>query len=186
MPVNQHMKYEKQSLRTLGNHDAVRGRLMENCALVEDIFFSLETLRLDAVRLDKYKKQAFYGNPETYSAILSDCEAVDKLRSSIGENHSIDLLNSAIGKITEAVEFANGVFDHLFEGKPLDKTNLIEEIGDGFWYDAIAANALGVSFEEIQEINLAKLKKRYPEKFTEECANVRDLDAERQVLEGGK
>ncbi len=32
--------------------------------------------------------------------------------------------------------------------------------------------------------NIAKLRKRYPERFTEQAANVRDLEAERSVLEG--
>lgn len=41
-----------------------------------------------------------------------------------------------------------------------------------------------LSIEEFTNKNIAKLKQRYPEKFTIEHALNRDLDAERQILEG--
>jgi len=42
-----------------------------------------------------------------------------------------------------------------------------------------------ISFEQIQERNIAKLKERYGEKFSKDAALVRDLDAERKILEDG-
>lgn len=180
------MKYEKQSLRTLGNHDAVRERLMADDQLVSSAGIALATSAGLGQVLDEIKKVIFYGKSHSFADRRIDSIDIESFKGKLPWDETIDLLHAAVGKLTEASEFADSVMGHLFEGKPLDKTNLIEEIGDGFWYDAIAANALGVSFEEIQQINLAKLKKRYPEKFTEECANVRDLDAERQVLEGGE
>jgi NTP pyrophosphatase (non-canonical NTP hydrolase) len=71
----------------------------------------------------------------------------------------------------------------LFYGKPLDEVNLKEEMGDLFWYLAIMADTLGVSFEEIQERNIEKLKARYGEKFTDEKAINRNLETERSILE---
>lgn len=178
------MNYEKQSLRTLGNHDAVRERLMANDRLASNAGVAIATLTGISEVLDDIKKAIFYGKLITINTGSIASNQIENFRNEIQDDKRIDLLHASIGKLTEAAEFAKTVLAHLFEGEELDKVNLIEEIGDGFWYDAIAANALGVSFEEIQQINLAKLKKRYPEKFTEECANVRDLDSERDVLEG--
>lgn len=42
---------------------------------------------------------------------------------------------------------------------------------------------LGIDFYTALDLNIAKLKARYPEKFTEEAALNRDLDAERVILE---
>lgn len=94
------------------------------------------------------------------------------------------LLHAGMGLCTESGEFMDGLKKHLFYGKPLDEVNLIEELGDLFWYMAIAANELGVPFERIQEINIAKLKARYPDKFCSDKAQNRDLNTERAVLEG--
>lgn len=47
------------------------------------------------------------------------------------------------------------------------------------------ATASGLDFQECLYKNIAKLKVRFPDKFTEEAALNRDLDQERMVLEGG-
>ena len=43
---------------------------------------------------------------------------------------------------------------------------------------------LDSSFEDIWQRNIDKLKKRYPEGFDKDRALKRDLDAEREALEG--
>ncbi|MHA1170303.1 MAG: nucleoside triphosphate pyrophosphohydrolase family protein, partial [Candidatus Hodarchaeales archaeon] len=88
------------------------------------------------------------------------------------------LLHSSMGCATEAGEFADSVKCLIFYDKVLDVTNVKEEIGDILWYVALGIVASGSSFEEVMEMNIAKLKKRYPEKFTSEDALNRDLDAE--------
>ncbi len=93
------------------------------------------------------------------------------------------LLHAAMGLTTESGEFLDALKKHLFYGKPLDLVNLREEIGDIMWYLAIACDALGTDFETEQARNVAKLRKRYPEKFDAGQAIERDLDAERAILE---
>jgi hypothetical protein len=44
-------------------------------------------------------------------------------------------------------------------------------------------NAVRCTFDECQRINIAKLRQRFPDKFTEYDANNRDLFAERSQLE---
>jgi NTP pyrophosphatase (non-canonical NTP hydrolase) len=105
--------------------------------------------------------------------------------TSDGERQFVaELMHASMGMVTEAGEFIDALKKHTIYGKPIDRVNLVEEIGDLFWYQALACRALGVSFEEVMERNIAKLRKRFPEKFTAELALSRDLDAERAALEG--
>jgi NTP pyrophosphatase (non-canonical NTP hydrolase) len=82
----------------------------------------------------------------------------------------IRLEHAAKGLATEAGEFHDALKKHLFYGRPLDKENLKEELGDLMWYVALAANALGVPLSSILEANVAKLQRRYPQGFTEAAA----------------
>ena len=92
--------------------------------------------------------------------------------------------HAAMGLVTEAGEVMDALKKTKIYGKPFDAVNMKEEIGDVFWYLAIMCDELGISFEEVWDKNIAKLAKRYPEKFTEELALNRDTDGERKVLEG--
>ena len=96
------------------------------------------------------------------------------------------LLHAVIGKVTEAAEALDNLKKHIFYGKPIDEVNLIEEQGDGHWYDAILYDALGADPEETLQKNIAKLMVRYPHKFESEQALTRDLEAERRTLEETK
>ena len=102
------------------------------------------------------------------------------------DSEKIRLLHAAMGMQTEAAEFTDMLKKHIFYGKTLDKVNLKEEIFDMTWYMAIALDVLGYTFEEGFKTNIDKLKARYPEKFTEDSANNRDLETERQILENGE
>lgn len=93
------------------------------------------------------------------------------------------LLHAALGLSTEANEFADQLKKYLIYGKELDVTNLIEELGDLAWFINLACDELETSFEEIQEININKLKARYGEKYSDDKAINRDLKKEREALE---
>ena len=95
------------------------------------------------------------------------------------------ILHAAIGLSTEAGELLDAVKKSLFYGKDFDRTNAIEELGDIFWYLALGCEALGVTFEEVQATNIAKLRARYPERFKTAQALSRDLEKEREILEAG-
>lgn len=97
---------------------------------------------------------------------------------------ALRLLHGAMGLVTESAEFLDGLKKYFFYGKPLDTTNLKEECGDLFWYLAILADEMGeANFTNMLQQNIAKLKVRYPEKFSEEAAQQRNVSAERDVLE---
>ena len=92
------------------------------------------------------------------------------------------LLHAALGLSTESGELLDCFKKHIYYGKPLDVTNIIEELGDACWYISLALSAIGMSWEDLFAINIAKLRSRYPEKFTSERALVRDLPAEIQTI----
>lgn len=91
--------------------------------------------------------------------------------------------HAAMGAVTEAGELMTAVKKAKIYGKPLDHINLIEEAGDVMWYLAILADDLGVSFEEIWEKNIAKLRQRFPDRYSDEHCLNRDTEAERKILE---
>jgi len=100
-----------------------------------------------------------------------------------GHSHFSRLLHAGMGLSTESGEFVDALKKHIFYGKELDETNLKEEIGDVLWYCAIALDVLETDFESVMQRNIDKLAARYPEKFTTEKANKRDLKKERKILE---
>lgn len=113
-------------------------------------------------------------------AIRSESPITTELEDRLANNAR--LLHGAIGLCTEVGEFQDAIKKHVFYGSELDKVNLKEEISDIFWYCAILCDELGTTFEEVQEVNIAKLKARYPDKFDSEKALNRDLETERGIL----
>jgi NTP pyrophosphatase (non-canonical NTP hydrolase) len=120
-------------------------------------------------------------SPEQYEVIAKRNEQPNIMR----------LEHGIMGIVTEAGELMDQLKKHIVYGKDLDLVNLAEETGDVFWYLALCVAALaelmGREPEElersIKEINIAKLKARYPEKFSEVDAVVRNLTAERDILD---
>jgi NTP pyrophosphatase (non-canonical NTP hydrolase) len=98
-------------------------------------------------------------------------------------NKDHDLLHGVLGLITEAAELADVLKKQHAYGKPIDRVNLKEELGDVLWYLPLLCRALDTDMESIAEMNIAKLKLRYPNKFSKEDAITRNLAAERRLLE---
>lgn len=82
------------------------------------------------------------------------------------------LINGVMGLCGEAGEAIDIVKRHLAQGHDLDKEHLAKELGDIAWYLAETATALGYTLEDILQMNIDKLKKRYPDGFdTEKSIN---------------
>lgn len=84
-----------------------------------------------------------------------------------------DLLHAGLGAAGEAGELLDSIKKSFIYNKPLDIVNAREEIGDIFWYLALACRTLNITFEELMQENIDKLTKRYPEKYTDEHAIAR-------------
>ena len=75
------------------------------------------------------------------------------------------LLTSGVGINAEGGEFLEIIKKMVFQGKPWNEDNrehLIIELGDIMWYVAQATQALDITFDQVIEMNVNKLKKRYP------------------------
>ena len=75
------------------------------------------------------------------------------------------LLTAALGLGAESGEFTEIVKKIILQGKPYNEDNVFHmkrELGDICWYIAQACMALHTTFDEIIEMNVDKLKKRYP------------------------
>ena len=75
------------------------------------------------------------------------------------------LLTAAVGLCAESGEFTEVIKKMVFQGKPPTEENLFHlkrEMGDIMWYLMQACMALDTSPEEIVEMNVEKLKARYP------------------------
>lgn len=76
------------------------------------------------------------------------------------------LTNFALGISAESGEVADLIKKYRFHGHPLDRANLIKELGDVLWYLSQVANLAAIDLDEVAQANIAKLMKRYPDGFS--------------------
>ena len=77
-------------------------------------------------------------------------------------------LNHAVfGLASEAGEVA-GIMQKVFQGHEFDIAHVKKELGDCLWMIAEACDALDFSMEEVMQLNIDKLKARYPQGFAVE------------------
>ena len=105
-------------------------------------------------------------------------------REVIGNPVTNRILHASIGLSTESGELLDQIKKHLFYGKELDMQNIKEEIGDMLWYVAILCDAAEYSMEQAMKDNIAKLAKRYGDKFSDYNALNRDTTHELNHIEG--
>lgn len=104
---------------------------------------------MDELSLNMYQKQAMR-TAEIYN------DTADKL------------MNAALGLSGETGEVSDHIKKVIFQGHPLDKIHLLNELGDVLWYIALGAEALGYTLQDVAVYNVAKLQKRYPDGFSVE------------------
>ena len=78
------------------------------------------------------------------------------------------ILNGLMGLNGEAGECIDILKKHLFQGHDLDREHMAKELGDVAWYLAISADAIGYDLETIFQMNIDKLRARYPDGFNAE------------------
>lgn len=168
----------------------------------ENVTFAGLQYRLSVViaaanALDDVKKALFYGKKFNYSVIDNPetnpnhptcsnlLHHIAEVSNGVNSDQAMGIVHAIIGKITEAGELAEALYLHLEDGRGLDLVNIAEEMGDDRWYDALLFDATGLTAEQVQQMNIDKLRKRFPGKFTEQSALNRDLGCERSQLELG-
>jgi NTP pyrophosphatase (non-canonical NTP hydrolase) len=86
------------------------------------------------------------------------------------ERHALLGLASEVGEL-------HGLYQKAYQGHPLDDEYVKKEAGDCLWMIAELCTANGWELEEIMQMNIDKLKARYPEGFSEEKSlNRKDGD----------
>lgn len=101
------------------------------------------------------------------------------------ETPLLDNIHMTSGMVTEVGEIVDIFKKHIAYGKSIDWVNVEEELGDLLWYIVNFARKNNIDLEKTMGINISKLYARYPEKFTNDQALVRDLEKEREILEKG-
>lgn len=104
-------------------------------------------------------------------------------RTNVDLGSSGNQFHMVLGMVTESAELADAYKKHMAYGRNLDLVNIKEELGDLLWYIANMCSEMGWSMGEVMELNIEKLKARFPDKFDAGRANERDLETERKILE---
>lgn len=87
------------------------------------------------------------------------------------------IINMALGLTGESGEVADLVKKAYFQGHSLDKEKLINELGDICWYLTNMCNCIGVELEDVFQLNIDKLNKRYKEGFSS-TESIKRVDVE--------
>lgn len=80
---------------------------------------------------------------------------------------------ASMGLAGEVGELVDSLKKVVFYDKALDMEHTKEEMGDILWYLQYLMNTLSVTLEEVQDSNVRKLNKRYPNGFTKTDAIAR-------------
>lgn len=134
--------------------------------------------------IDLAKWQEYVAQMAASAKYLSHVTSQECFADPLGHTINLDtrIFHGVIGLFTESTELMEAMQTAIDTGS-WDVVNLKEEIGDQQWYQAILVDAIGGDLEAIQERVIAKLRARYPEKYTDAAAINRDLVTERAILE---
>ena len=77
------------------------------------------------------------------------------------------LMHAVLGLNSEAGEVA-GIFQKEYQGHEKNTEHILKELGDCLWMIAEACTALNVDMEKVMQMNIDKLKARFPEGFSSE------------------
>ena len=78
------------------------------------------------------------------------------------------LANFALGLTGESGEVADHIKKYIFHGHPLHKAELEKELGDVLWYVSQLVDVLELDLDVVAQKNIDKLRRRYPDGFSEE------------------
>lgn len=107
----------------------------------------------------------------------NDGNANCRLRQAQVDNIEFDvggIFNACLGLSGEVGEFNDMIKKWVFHEKELDVEHLKKECGDILWYVAMICHSLNWNMDEIMQMNIDKLKARYPEGFDVDKANNRE------------
>jgi len=99
------------------------------------------------------------------------------------ENLRVRLDHSITGLVTESGELADLMKKIKFYGVNIPRINFLDEMADTLHYLVMGMNALEVSFDNLMQLNMTKLRTRSPNGFTVESAVHKDKKREQKEIE---
>lgn len=181
-------EYIEKSLRT----ESVVERVEANKT---ELNYVLGAFVVVSEMLDCLKKKIYYNKSTKYDEQFHDlAERLHFLTTcsdrhhDIPENEVLDIdprvFHGIIGVATESGELVSAL-QKAINGHNIDAVNVMEEMGDAFWYIAILHDTLKLNPSRTMITNVLKLAERFKDKYSDIEAEIRDLKSERDILEQG-
>lgn len=95
------------------------------------------------------------------------------MNKELSEKDKVTML--ALGIAGEAGEVADSLKKIIYHGHGLDRDKLVEELGDLEYYLQHLKKHYNIHDKEVYIENIKKLKKRYPQGFSEEASRNRTV-----------
>lgn len=109
-----------------------------------------------------------------YQQLVRDLAKPGELIADLLTPSEADLWHAATGISSEASgELLDAVKKHVIYKKPLDRKNIIEELGDLEFYMEQLRQNLNITREETLNANIAKLSIRYGNSYSDAAAQAR-------------
>lgn len=132
--------------------------------------------------LDRIKKYIFYGKQDgLVEDQLPPVWPTGEKKERIQQLARV--LHGLIGIGTEHGELAEEIIDYIEGNKSdLDTNHIAEEVFDIIWYLNVVLHVIGMNIPMVCEKGIAKLRERFPKRFTEQDAEHRDTKKEMEAF----
>lgn len=159
-------------LSDLSDKENIRMYIMKDFTDGTDALRQLKAKRSETLREIEKNYINVIANVESMKNAKTAVEyQTEALRTAAGMNHPNNdeiLLNGVMGLCGESGECVDMIKKYRFQGHELDKAHLAKELGDVAWYLAVTAHAIGYDLETVLQMNVDKLRNRYPNGFEKE------------------
>lgn len=159
-------------------HDRITILYVTERALIVEITLNLSSARGKRMTGKEYQNLAMRTNDHKNS---------DRIIKKINNNQLVNsdeliipdiggVLNGCLGLAGESGEVLDLIKKWVFHENELHVEHLKKELGDVMWYVAMICESMELDIDEIFQMNINKLKVRYPEGFDPDKANHRRAD----------
>ncbi len=130
--------------------------------------------------------------PNALEQCIGDAvDSMSRTEQSTTHNMNAELLHAILGIADEAGELVSIAKRKIYYNEDVSLVHVIEELGDLTWYLFLAIRVIArkkdlpvtTVFEAVLVANKAKLQARYPEKYTNELAQEREIAMEYDSIE---
>lgn len=104
---------------------------------------------------------------EYQKAAMRTCNKLDDKKAMI--DHALHGLSSEVGEVHD-------IYQKIHQGHEFDLRHVMKELGDVLWMIAELCEAYDVDLDMVMQMNIDKLKERYPEGFDAEHSLHRSKD----------